>query len=63
MKIYSVDSTELREKQKNSSSKILPQARLDLRTSDFQVLHYTTELNPYSHALLTPTKSAQSKNQ
>ena len=59
MKIYSVDSTESREKQKKASSKILPQAGLDLMTSDFQVLN----LNPYSHALLTPTKSAKSKNQ
>ena len=34
--VYSVDSTESREKK--SGSKILPQAGLDLRTSDFQVL-------------------------
>ena len=37
MKILSVDSTESREKQKKSSSKIL--IGFDLRTSDFPVLH------------------------
>ena len=41
MEIYSLDSRDSREspeKQKKSDSKILPQAGLDLRTSDFPVL-------------------------
>ena len=32
---------------KKSGSKILPQARLDLMTSDFPVLHPTTELSQH----------------
>ena len=47
MKIYSVDSTESREKQKNPVVKYFHQAGLDLRTSDFQVLLSTTELQQH----------------
>ena len=53
MKIYSVDSTESREKQKKSSGKILPHVGLDLRISDFPVLHSTSEL---AHHVLSATE-------
>ena len=74
MEIYSVDSTESQEKQKKIQEQNIALSEIRsqvLWLSSSALYHSATptcadsqrNLNPYSHALLTPTKSAKSKNQ